>query len=231
MVTATDVARCRRRVARGGGPQAAVPRRRRPRRGADRRCRRRSRRSPNAKAVRSCESLASVTLPNTTIESAAVDPNNPGVCRVTAITTHPPAGDKVRIWVAIPTSNWNGRFLGNGGGGFSGGMRAAVNQPVALGFAAGATDTGHEGGSGSFALDANGRLNWQAIRDNAHVGIHEMTVTGKALTQAMYGVAPRYSYFNGCSTGGRQGLMEAQRYPQDYNGIASQLRRRSTGRT
>ena len=73
----------------------------------------------------------------------------------------------------------------------------------------------------TFALDANGRLNWQAIRNFAHVGIHEMTVTGKALTQAMYGVAPRYSYFNGCSTGGRQGLMEAQRYPQDYNGIVS----------
>jgi hypothetical protein len=49
-------------------------------------------------------------------------------------------------------------------------------------------------------LDANDRLNWQLIRDNAYVGIHEMTVTGKALTQALYGVAPRYSYFNGCST-------------------------------
>jgi feruloyl esterase len=96
-----------------------------------------------------------------------------------------------------------------------------VNQPVALGFAAGATDGGHEGGSGTFALDANGRLNWEAIRNFAHVGIHEMTVTGKALTQAMYEAAPRYSYFNGCSTGGRQGLMEAQRYPQDYNGILS----------
>jgi feruloyl esterase len=176
---------------------------------------------PNAKPVRSCDSLASVALPNTTIESAAVDSNNPTVCRVTAITTHPPAGDKIRIWIAIPTTNWNGRFLGNGGGGFVGGNQAAVNQPAALGFAAGATDTGHEGGSASFAVDANGRLNWQAIRDFAHVGIHEMTVTGKALTQAMYGVAPRYSYFNGCSTGGRQGLMEAQRYPQDYNGIAA----------
>ncbi|HEV3334403.1 MAG TPA: tannase/feruloyl esterase family alpha/beta hydrolase [Bryobacteraceae bacterium] len=175
----------------------------------------------NAKPVRSCESLATVALPNTTIESAAVDPNNPGICRVTAITTHPPAGDKVRIWVAIPTSNWNGRFLGVGGGGFAGGSLQGVNQPVALGYASGSTDTGHEGGSGSFALDANGRLNWQLIRDNAHVGIHEMTVTGKALTEAMYGVAPRYSYFNGCSTGGRQGLMEAQRYPQDYNGIVS----------
>src|SRR5437867_6625570 len=175
----------------------------------------------NAKAVRSCESLATVALPNTTIESAATDPNNSGICRVTAITTHPPTGDKVKIWIGIPTSNWNGRFLGTGGGGFSGGSAAGVNQPVAQGYAAGATDTGHDGGSGSFALGADGRLNWQSIRDNGHVGIHEMTVTGKALTEAMYGVAPRYSYFNGCSTGGRQGLMEAQRYPQDYNGIVS----------
>jgi hypothetical protein len=175
----------------------------------------------NAQPVRSCESLAGVVLPDTTIESAAVDPNNPGVCRVTAVTTHPPAGDRIRIWVAIPTSNWNGRFLGTGGGGFLGGSEAGVNPPVALGFAAGATDTGHEGGAGSFALNAQGRLDWQAIRNNAHVGIHEMTMTGKALTQAMYGVAPKYAYFNGCSTGGRQGLMEAQRYPQDYDGLAS----------
>ncbi|HEX5110927.1 MAG TPA: tannase/feruloyl esterase family alpha/beta hydrolase [Vicinamibacterales bacterium] len=175
----------------------------------------------NAKAVRSCESLASVALPNTTIESAAVDPNNPAICRVTAVSTHPPAGDKVRIWVGIPTSNWNGRFLGTGGGGFSGGNAGGVTAPVAVGFAAGATDTGHEGASGSFALDARGRLNWQAIRDNGHVGIHEMTVTGKALTQALYGAAPMYSYFNGCSTGGRQALMEAQRYPHDYNGVVA----------
>jgi hypothetical protein len=176
---------------------------------------------PNVKPARSCESLASVALPNTTIESAAVDPNNPAICRITAITTHPPTGDKVKIWIGIPTSNWNGRFLGIGGGGFVGGSPTGVNQPVALGYASGSTDTGHEGGSGSFALDANGRLNWQSIRDNAHVGIHDMTVTGKALTEAMYGASPRYSYFNGCSTGGRQGLMEAQRYPQDYNGIVA----------
>jgi feruloyl esterase len=176
---------------------------------------------PNAKPVRSCESLAMVALPNTTIELAAPYPDNPAICRVAAVTTHPPAGDKVRIWIAIPTANWNGRFLGTGGGGFAGGNALALNQPVAQGYAAGATDTGHEGGSGSFALDAAGRLNWQSIRNNAHLGIHEMTVTGKALTQALYGVAPRYSYFNGCSTGGRQGLMEVQRYPQDYNGVVS----------
>jgi hypothetical protein len=176
---------------------------------------------PNAKPVRSCESLATVSLPATIIESAAVDPNNPGICRVTAYTTHPPMGDKVKIWIAIPTSNWNGRFMGTGGGGFSGGNAMGVNQPVAQGYAAGATDTGHESISGSFALNADGKLNWQLIRDNGHVGIHEMTVIGKALTERLYGVAPKYSYFNGCSTGGRQGLMEAQRYPQDYDGIVS----------
>ena len=96
-----------------------------------------------------------------------------------------------------------------------------MRGPVAQGYAAGATDTGHEGGSGSFALDANGRLNWQAIQDNAYLGIHDMTVVGKALTQAYYGKAPRFSYFVGGSTGGRQGLMEAQRYPNDYDGIVS----------
>ncbi|MEK7407603.1 MAG: tannase/feruloyl esterase family alpha/beta hydrolase [Acidobacteriota bacterium] len=102
-----------------------------------------------------------------------------------------------------------------------GGNPNAVRRPVAFGFAAGATDTGHEGGSVSFAVDANGRLNWMLIRDNAYLGIHEMTVTGKALTEAFYGKPPRYSYFNGCSTGGRQGLMEAQRSPADYEGIHS----------
>src|SRR5581483_788225 len=113
------------------------------------------------------------------------------------------------------------RCLGVGGGGFSGGSPGGVNPPLAIGYASGATDTGHEGGSGSFGLDASGKLNWQAIRDNAHVGIHEMTLVGKALTEAMYGAPPKYSYFNGCSTGGRQALMEAQRYPQDYNGVVA----------
>jgi hypothetical protein len=174
--------------------------------------------------ARSCESLTTVTLPNLTIESATVDAGdqaNGSTCRVTAISTHPPAGDKVRIFLAFPMKDWNGRFQGVGGGGFSGGNPMAIRQPAAQGFAAGSTDTGHEGGSGSFALDSNGRLNWQLIRDNAYLGIHEMTVAGKALTEAFYGSAPQRSYFNGCSTGGRQGLMEAQRYPADYDGIVA----------
>ena len=177
-----------------------------------------------ADPVRSCESLRSVSLPNTTIDAAAVDPGDERTspsCRVTASVTHPPAGDRITVFIGLPLKGWNGRFQGIGGGGFSGGSANGVRAPLAAGYAAGATDTGHEGGSGSFALDANGRLNWHAVRDNAYLGIHEMTVTGKALTQEFYGKAPRYAYFNGCSTGGRQGLSEAQRYPEDYHGILS----------
>jgi pimeloyl-ACP methyl ester carboxylesterase len=168
----------------------------------------------------SCESLTNVSLPNTTIESAVVDASN-RMCRVTAIVTHPPANDHVKVWIGLPLTNWNGRFQGTGGGGFLGGHPNSLRGPVRQGFSAGATDTGHEGGSGSFALDANGRQNWQAIINNAYLGIHEMTVVGKALTKAFYGRAPRYSYFVGGSTGGRQGLMEAQRFPDDYDGIIS----------
>ena len=174
----------------------------------------------DATPVCPCEALTKVSLPNTTIDSAAIDPSD-GSCRVTASVTHPPAGDRVKVFIGLPVKGWNGRFRGNGGGGFSGGSRSSLRGPVAQGFAAGATDTGHEGGSGSFALDANGRLNWQSIQDNAYLGIHEMTVVGKAVTEAFYGKAPRYSYFTGGSTGGRQGLMEAQRYPADYDGIVS----------
>ncbi|HEX5221856.1 MAG TPA: tannase/feruloyl esterase family alpha/beta hydrolase, partial [Verrucomicrobiae bacterium] len=175
---------------------------------------------PGIAPVVSVEDLKELSLPNTTIESAVIDTNN-RMCLVTAIVTHPPAGDRVKIWIGLPLTNWNGRFVGAGGGGFLGGSPNSLRAPVAGGFAAGATDTGHEGGSGSFALDANGKPNWQGIIDNAYLGIHEMTVTGKALTKAFYGKAPRYSYFVGNSTGGRQGLMEAQRYPEDYDGIIS----------
>jgi hypothetical protein len=180
--------------------------------------------SQSAQPVRACESLLSLKLPNTTIDSAAVEAasgNRPAACRVTASVTHPPAGDRVRIFIGLPLSNWNGRFQGVGGGGFSGGSANAVIAPTAQGYAAGSTDTGHEGSSGSFVLDSTGRLNWQLFRDNAYLGIHEMTTTAKALLEAFYGKPANRSYFNGCSTGGRQGLAEAQRYPTDYDGILS----------
>src|SRR6476661_6845 len=116
---------------------------------------------PDVKPVRTCESLVSLVLPDTTIESAAVDQGNgtiPASCRVTAIATHPPAGDRITIWIALPVAGWNGRFQGVGGGGFSGGSANALAQPLRAGYAAGSTDTGHAGTAGSFALDGNGRL-------------------------------------------------------------------------
>jgi hypothetical protein len=137
---------------------------------------------PDAAPVCPCESLQKVSLPNTTIDSAAPDPSN-GWCRVTATVTHPPSGDRVKVFFGLPATNWNGRFRGTGGGGFLGGSAGSLRGPVAQGYAVGATDTGHEGGSGSFALDGSGHLNWQSIVDNAYLGIHEMTVVGKALTQ------------------------------------------------
>ena len=177
-----------------------------------------------ARPVRSCESLLALGVPNTTIESAAVETGgggDPAVCRVKATVTHPPAGDKVGIFVELPVTQWNGRFLGTGGGGFSGGSPQRLRQQTVLGYATAATDTGHEGGSGSFALDSAGRLNWMLIRDNAYLGIHEMTVLGKYLVEAYYGRQPGHAYFEGCSTGGRQGLMEVQRYPADYDGVVA----------
>src|ERR1044071_3947147 len=115
----------------------------------------------------SCESLTNVSLPNTMIESAVTDTSN-RMCRVTALVTHPPAGDRVKVWIGLPLTNWNGRFQGTGGGGFLGGHPNSLRGPVRQGFSAGATDTGHEGGSGKFALDANGRQDWPAIIDNAY---------------------------------------------------------------
>ncbi len=177
--------------------------------------------------ARTCGSLAGSELADAdaTVESATVESaggaGGPSYCRATVIAGHPPAADRITIWVALPLEGWNGRFLGTGGGGFSGGSPRTLPDAVREGFAAASTDTGHEGGSGSFALGANGSLEWMLIRDNAYLGIHAMTRVGKELTAAFYDRAPRHSYFRGCSTGGRQGLMEVQRYADDYDGVLS----------
>lgn len=175
-------------------------------------------------APASCASLTGVRLPNTTVASAVVVPADgavPATCQVNATVTHPPSGDAENIYVWLPVSGWNGRFQGVGGGGYVGGFPQALAAPVEQGYAAAATDTGHSDVDGSFALDASGRLDWQLIRDFAYLGIHDMTVVGKAVTAAFYGRPAGYAYWNGCSTGGRQGLSEAQRYPDDYDGILS----------
>lgn len=176
---------------------------------------------PGVSPVCDCGDLIKVSISNTIIESAVINPKDSS-CRVTAIVNHPPFYDKVKVVIALPRKNWNGRFYGTGGGGFAGGDLSSINKPVSQGFAAGYTNAGHDGQGfdASFALDAEQhRLRWQEIRDFAYLGIHDMTVVGKELVRAYYGKPAKYSYFVGGSGGGRQALAEAQRYPGDYDGI------------
>ena len=180
--------------------------------------------SAPAAPVVACADLTTgaLGLENTTVTSAVADPGNattPAACRVQLSVTHPPATNAVTVWVALPQTGWNGRFQAMGGGGFSGGSPDSLVTPLRNGYATAATDAGHAGATADFALTADNRLNWPAIQDFGYRGVHDMTVTAKAVIKVFYGADPQYSYWNGCSTGGRQGLMEAQRYPDDYDGV------------
>lgn len=171
-----------------------------------------------AKPTVTCEFLRTVAIPDGRVDSATVDAIN-GLCHVTATVTHPPSDNHITIWIDLPITNWNGRFMGTGGGGYAGGFKSNLRIYVKKGFVSGATDTGNPDGTANFALLSDGKPAWERMRDNAYIGIHDMTVVGKDLTTAFYGKAPRYSYFFGGSTGGRQALTESQRYPKDYDGI------------
>jgi len=115
----------------------------------------------------------------------------------------------------MPVSGWNGNLQSVGNGGWGGIVSyPALALALADGYATASTDTGHTGNTGSFALGHPAKF-----IDFGYRSVHEMTVASKAIIAAYYGEAPKLSYWNGCSTGGRQGLTEAQRYPSDYNGI------------
>jgi hypothetical protein len=191
-----------------------------------------------ATPVRSCESLLNVRpSADATVREALLVPRKDGageVCRVTIEVTVPLARNVIAVRLMLPTQNWNGRFLGMGGGGWVPGFPNALDAGASHGFASAITNAGRpydlsidpqELGrmipKNDFLLDANGRLDWTALQNFAYRGIHEMTVVGKAVTREFYGVPPRYAYFSGCSTGGRQGQSEVQRYPQDYDGVLS----------
>jgi hypothetical protein len=131
----------------------------------------------------------------------------------------------INIWVALPMDGrWNGRWQSVGGGVYAGSV-APPNQAVVAGYAGATTDTGHAGkgplaaGDGSFGMLEQGKPNTPLQVDFAYRSEHLMAVIGKQLVQAFYGQPAKYSYWNGCSTGGRQGLRMAQDYPDDYDGI------------
>jgi feruloyl esterase len=147
----------------------------------------------------------------------------PSFCDV-ALTETDSAGNPIHTYVWLPDS-WNGNFQGVGGAVFEcGPVFTETATAIQDGYASATTDCGVNPAdllTGSWALNSSGTPNTSLIDDFSYAGIHDMTVVGKAVTQVYYPSLLHYSYFNGCSTGGREGLMEAQRYPADYNGIVS----------
>jgi feruloyl esterase len=185
----------------------------------------------------SCESLATLALPNTSIVlaqtvaggaftppvSGGLPANNaspysklPAFCRVAA--TLKPSGDsdiKIEVW--MPVSGWNGKFQSVGNGGWAGTISyAALAAAVAGGYAGASTDTGHQGNTAAFAVGHP-----EKVVDIAYRAVHEMAVQSKAIIDAYYGGAPKLSFWNGCSTGGRQGITEAAKYPDDFDAIVA----------
>jgi len=176
-----------------------------------------------------CARLASLTLPSATVASAQVVPAGkfvppagagegfadlPAFCRV-ALTIKPSSDSDIKAETWLPLSGWNGKFQQVGNGAWGGSIQyGALAETLRRGYAGASTDTGHTGVSASFALGHPEKL-----IDFGYRAVHETALQGKAVIAALYGAAPRLSYFTGCSGGGRQAFMEAQRYPEDFDGI------------
>lgn len=142
----------------------------------------------------------------------------PAFCRI-AGTLRPTPDSDIRFEVWLPASSWNGKFLGTGNGVWAGSITYfSMIAPLSMGYATAATDDGHQGSP----LDAGfAAAHPQKLVDFGYRAVHETTRTAKALITAFYGSSAQRSLFVSCSTGGRQGLMEAYRYPHDYDGISA----------
>ena len=170
----------------------------------------------------SCDSLATLAFPDASITAAQVVPAGSGAtkdlpeyCRVTA-TLRPSSDSDIKIEVWLPASGWNGKLLAVGNGGWNGTIpNAALATGLRRGYAVTGTDNGHQGDGGPWMQSP------EKLVDFGHRSVHEMAVKAKAVTSSFYGNAPRRSYFQGCSAGGRQGVMAAHRYPDDFEGIVA----------
>ncbi|MGD0670069.1 MAG: tannase/feruloyl esterase family alpha/beta hydrolase [Bryobacteraceae bacterium] len=183
-------------------------------------------------AASACEELTSLSLANTTITMAVSVPAGPFVapdgttfpslpafCRV-AGSIRPSSDSDIQFEVWMPNSDWNGRFAGADNGGFGGSINyAKMGDALSHNYAAASTDTGHRAGSLG-ALDASWAMGHpEKVIDFGYRAIHETAQKAQAIVTAFSGQGPSRSYFDGCSNGGRQALMEAQRFPADYDGI------------
>ncbi|MGE5110970.1 MAG: tannase/feruloyl esterase family alpha/beta hydrolase [Acidobacteriaceae bacterium] len=194
-----------------------------------------------ARAQSSCEDLAQVALPHATVTLAQSIPAGPftplpapkhmsgqaengfvglsfelpAFCKVTGVIK-PSSDSEIRFELWLPTKNWNGRFQQEGNGGYAGLIPYwALIPALRQGYATAATDDGHTGG---------GPPTWaighpEKVIDFGYRAVHETAGISKTLLRAFYGNPERYSYFIGCSDGGREALMEAQRFPDDFHGI------------
>ena len=188
---------------------------------------------PGSAYAATCDSLKSLSLPLAAVDSVQLvaagtfqQPGGragrggnafadlPAFCRV-ALTAKPSTDSDIKIEVWLPADNWNNKYQAVGNGAWNGAIGyAAMADALRRGYATSSTDTGHAGGSASFAMNHP-----EKAIDFAYRSEHEMVLKSKALIDAFYGSAPKYSYWNGCSAGGRQALMEAQRFPADFDGI------------
>lgn len=178
-----------------------------------------------------CENITDIKLQNTTITAAMATGRKsrlppsfdeytnreiivrPAFCRVSGVIA---PSINFEVWLPLPEA-WNGRLQGLGNAGMAGSINyRGLSNALEDGYAAASSDLGHKGKplDGSWAIGRH-----DLVRDWGHRATHEMTVKAKSLVAAYYGKGPTFSYFNGCSGGGRQGMMEAQRYPNDYDGI------------
>ncbi|EME84719.1 uncharacterized protein MYCFIDRAFT_42031 [Pseudocercospora fijiensis CIRAD86] len=146
------------------------------------------------------------------------------ICNVTVTYTHPGRNDTVHVDVWLPLGDWNGRFQGAGGGGWRMGpsidkLASAVSQ----GFSVARTDGGHDLNTRSdpewWALDSPGNVDLSLLQNFASLALNDLANIGKQITANFYGTPAKKSYWNGCSTGGRQGIMLAQRYPDAFDGV------------
>jgi len=183
--------------------------------------------APNAGAgptENKCSELTNLRIKSTNLLSATVVPaegNLPEYCRVLGYVR-----PSINFEVRLPTSDWNEKFLLGGCGGACGsvdadrpGITNSINYALKRNYAVAAHDSGHWGPNVIDAVWAYN--NFQLEIDWAYRAVHEMARVPKELIEAYYGKAPVYSYFAGCSTGGRQAAMEAQRFPEDFDGIIS----------
>ena len=172
-----------------------------------------------AGAAPDCAALEELQVADTRITKvSAHEAKDPDAAAVSRCQAEGVIGEEIGFVIVLPEkANWNGKFFMAGVGGFAGsydfrGLIPALNE----GYAAVMTNTGHTA-SGVRADWAHNDL--ERLVNYGYLGVHRTAVTAKAIVREFYGGAPEYSYFSGCSNGGRQAMMEAQRYPEDFDGI------------